>query len=61
MARFQTDSVDEMVHRQFRLTERHDVAVAFVEERPQRALYELASLPGSPAAEAAVVRIIRAH
>jgi putative ABC transport system permease protein len=51
MARFQDDSVDEMVHRQFRLTERHDVAVAFVEDRPPHALYELASLPGVLAVE----------
>jgi putative ABC transport system permease protein len=46
MARFQHDSIEEIVQRQFRLTERHDVAVSFVESRGENVLHELAALPG---------------
>jgi putative ABC transport system permease protein len=46
MARFQGDAIDEIVGRQFRLAERHDVSVAFVEPQPARVLHELRRLPG---------------
>ena len=46
MARFQGDAIDEIVGRQFRQAERHDLSVAFVEALPARALHELRRLPG---------------
>ncbi len=52
MARFQHDAIGEIVQRQFRLTERHDVAVSFVEARGAAALHELEALPGVLRAEA---------
>lgn len=52
MARFQSDAIDNIVQRQFRLAERHDVSVAFVEPQSSAALHELRRLPGVTAAEA---------
>lgn len=46
MGRFQNDSVNNMVERQFQRSERHDVEVAFVEPLGPRVLDELAGLPG---------------
>ena len=46
MGRFQNDAIDNMVERQFQRSERHDVAVSFVEPLGPGALAELASLPG---------------
>lgn len=46
MGRFQNDAVDDMVERQFQRSQRHDVAVAFVEPRSPSALHELSTLPG---------------
>ena len=44
--RFQGDTVGFMVHVQYNLSQRDDVAVTFVEPTSYRALYELQSLPG---------------
>jgi putative ABC transport system permease protein len=46
MARFQGDAIDLMVERQFHRSERHDVAVGFVEPQSTRVLHELDRLPG---------------
>lgn len=46
MGRFQNDSVNNMVERQFQRSERHDVEIAFVEPLGPRVLAELAGLPG---------------
>ena len=46
MGRFQTDAIDEIVNRQYRQAERHDVALAFAEPLAPRALHELQALPG---------------
>lgn len=51
MGRFQNDSIDDIVDRQFRRAERHDVEVAFFEPRSPRTLHELAALPGVLRAE----------
>lgn len=51
MGRFQNDAIDDIVQRQFRRAERHDVSVAFFEPRSPRVLNELASLPGVLTAE----------
>lgn len=46
MGRFQNDAIDDIVERQFRQAERHDVSVAFFEPMAPKVLQELASLPG---------------
>lgn len=46
MGRFQNDAIDEIVNRQYRQAERHDVAVTFVEPLAPRSLHELRALPG---------------
>lgn len=44
--RFPRDSFDYMIDIQFRLSQREDLAIAFVEPTSWRALYSLVSLPG---------------
>lgn len=44
--RFPRDSFDYMIDLQFRLSQREDLAIAFVEPTSRRALYSLVSLPG---------------
>lgn len=52
MGRFQNDAIDDIVQRQYRQAERHDVAVSFVEPVAPRVSYELAALPGVHTMEA---------
>lgn len=46
MARFQGSVITHMIDMQYRLSEHQDVAVAFTEVAPPRALHELRALPG---------------
>ena len=46
MGRFQNDAIDDIVNRQYRQAERHDVSVAFFEPMAPRTLHELKALPG---------------
>jgi putative ABC transport system permease protein len=46
MGRFQNDAIDDIVERQYRQAERHDISVAFFEPMAPRVLHELAALPG---------------
>ncbi len=50
--RFPRDSFDYMIDVQFRLSQREDLGVAFLEPTSRRALYSLASLPGVSYGEA---------
>ena len=43
---FFNDAIEHMIHVQFSLAQREDVAVTFVEPTSRRALYEFQSLPG---------------
>ncbi|MCW5978057.1 MAG: ABC transporter permease [Bryobacteraceae bacterium] len=51
MGGFFGDSVDYMVNLQFKLAQRDDIAIAFIEPTSERALYSLRSLPGVEYAE----------
>lgn len=51
MGRFQNDAIDDIVQRQYRQAERHDVSVAFFEPITPRVSYEIAALPGVHAVE----------
>ncbi len=58
------DSVDLLFQRQFELVQREDLAVSFADDVPQRAVHDLARLPGVLYAEGqrgAAVRIRRGH
>ncbi|MDO4683003.1 MAG: ABC transporter permease [Lautropia sp.] len=46
LARFQVPTITYLVDSQYRLAERYDVAVNFIEAAPTAALHELRSLPG---------------
>jgi putative ABC transport system permease protein len=46
-----SDGIDELVHTQFHEIMREDVTVAFIEARPERAVRELAHVPGVVQAE----------
>lgn len=46
MGRFQNDAIDDIVNRQYRQAERHDIAVSFFESLSPRTLHELSSLRG---------------
>jgi putative ABC transport system permease protein len=46
MGRFQNDAIDFMINVQFRIGQRNDVSVDFVEPAPRRAAFELAGIPG---------------
>lgn len=52
MGRFQNDSLDKMVTHQFERSERHDVAVSFVEPMSPGVLTDLHSVPGVRRVEA---------
>lgn len=52
MARFQGDAIDQIVGRQFRQSERHDVSVTFIEPQNPAVLHELRRLPGVTRVEA---------
>jgi putative ABC transport system permease protein len=51
MGMFFQDSVDYMIDVQFRLTERDDITVSFVEPTSRRAVFELLRIPGVEQAE----------
>lgn len=51
MGRFQNDAIDDIVQRQFRQAERHDISVSFFEPQSPRVMNELARLPGVLTAE----------
>lgn len=51
MGRFQNDAIDDIVQRQFRQAERHDISVTFFEPQSPRVMNELAALPGVLTAE----------
>lgn len=64
MGGFFADTVDHMVNIQFKLAQRDDVTVTFVEPASEKALYSLRSLPGVTHAEpyrAAPVRLRHGH
>jgi putative ABC transport system permease protein len=46
MGRFQNDAIDFMIDVQFRIGQRNDVSVDFIEPSARRAAFELASIPG---------------
>ena len=51
MSRFQDSAINTMVELQFRLSQQHDLSVAFIEPGPRRAVHELRALPGVRLAE----------
>ena len=48
---FSMDSIDVMIETQFRVAQRYDAMVSFVEPRPARVVHELTRLPGVLAVE----------
>jgi putative ABC transport system permease protein len=51
LGRFGVDALDYVMESQFAIAQRQDVSVAFVEPTPERALSDLANLPGFIACE----------
>jgi putative ABC transport system permease protein len=51
VAGWYSEALDTLLHTQFHVAMREDVAVSFVEARPERAIRELAHLPGVVSAE----------
>jgi putative ABC transport system permease protein len=64
MGRFQNDAIDYMIDAQYRLGQRNDLSVDFVEPAARRAMSELAALPGVTRVEPyryAAVRLRHGH
>ena len=58
---FMTDSVDFIVEAEFRMAQREDIAISFVDATSYRALHELAALPGVTRVEPMRAVPVRLH